>query len=378
MSNSTKININSATVAILLCLNSITWFLPLSNGAVVVVAAFSVILYLIAGNRIPNKKVLCLVGFNLLFFLSMLFGASEHEQKYLLEFIAVGIISLSIMQSHIDKQKVYICVTFISVILCPLILKMDLSLMDPGNLMGLSYGILRLICPLLFLIIFVSTKKTIRLILLIPLILYLSMYIQFASRGAILSLLVFGALLLYIRYVRKKHTGVLLIFSASLILLVMFEPIIEFLSPFFSQFGIDVYAFDKIIRMMGDGDVTNGRESILQRGFSMGMESPLWGHGVAAYENRYNTGYVHNLFMQIFIEGGIILLIPYVYYICVAINYIITPANSNSERIFLAMLLSLSIVELMFSNYLWRDQVFWLFIGYTIKLKNKKKYLIAV
>ena len=375
MTENKRINFNSATVALLLCLNSITWFLPVSEGGVVLIAAVAVILYLIAGNRVPNRSVLFVICFNLLFFSPMLLGATEHQEKYLLEFIAVGIVSLSIAQSSFDNQKVFLYASVIAIVLCPLIIKMDLTYRDPGSLMGLSYGILRLICALCFLIMSDAIKKAYRLLLVIPIILYLGKYLLYASRGAILSLFIFCALLFYIRYIKNKTISLTLILISVLFVFLMFEPIIEFLSSYMSHYGIDVYAFEKILRMMDEGDVTNGRENILQKGLAMGMESPIWGHGVAAYEDRFNEGYVHNIFAQLFIEGGLLLCLPYVYYILKASTYILAPENPSNERKMMATLLSLSVVELLFSNYLWRNQVFWLFIGYTINiLKNKKKY----
>ena len=103
----------------------------------------------------------------------------------------------------------------------------------------------------------------------------------------------------------------------------------------------------------------------------MAFHSPIWGNGIAAYENAFHTNWVHNVFVQLFVEGGILLLLPFLYFIFLSLKYIFQSHHNKEDRLFLAMLMAGGLTELLFSSYLWRSQVFWLYIGYTIKLKKQ-------
>lgn len=366
--------LNDIVIAILICMNPICWVLPVSSGAILITSIFALALYLLGNNNLLRPNIIGLVLFNLLFFMPLAFGTTDnHILKYLFEFLAVGIVSLYVSQSSFNKDNVFKFTCLISVLLFPLIFKMNLKFADPGSLMGYSYGYLKMIIPILYTILFIDMKKIFKCTLVLPLLLYFAKFIVFASRGAVLALLVFIAFLIYIKYIKNYKLGIVAIFTLSIAVIVCFEPIVLFIQKTLESFGVDIYAFEKMLRMLKHGDVTNGRESIAKVALSMGLESTIWGHGVAAFEARYHTGYVHNIFLQLFVEGGILLLLPYCYYIYKTVMFIANPNNLREDRIFMSVLFAMGFIELLFSNYLWRSQVFWLLIGCTMSLSKENQ-----
>lgn len=375
-----KKNINSLSFAIMLSIGPICWTLPAIDGASVFVAAFILILYFVGKNNLVQKNVLPLIIICLLFFLQSFLLLSKNELlvKYFIEFLAMGILGMYVSQINFNHHLTITLSCYISILLIPTILNIDfLGAESQGLWMGFSYGTLRFIIALLFSLIYIKYNiKANKLLFTASLIFYIIFYSLYASRGAVLAIVVFVISALYIRLSHlslaiKINFLILVIFS-----LAFFEPLISFIQSTLSTFGIDIYAIDKLMRMMSESDVSNGRNDIINQGLTMGFDSPILGNGIASYEIKYNRGWVHNIFVQLFLEGGILLFLPFGYYIIYSIKYILSTDNPNNERLFLALLLAGGLIELLFSSYLWRSQVFWLYIGYTIRLKKQNKSII--
>ena len=375
MSDKSKSVLNSLTFAIMLSVGPICWALPAINNVIVLVAACALLCYLIAGNTIVQSRVLPLALYCLLFFVGtfLTYSANPVLVQYFLEFLMMGVVGLYISQIDIDKNLTITLTCYLSIILIPTVSHIDFLGTDSQGLwMGFSYGSLRFIIALLFALLFIHYKwKLHKVLFALSVIVYIAFYFLYASRGAILAVVVFVCLSYYICKLGDKTHKRILWGVAMISFACFFEPLMEWMQSMLSNLGLDVYAIDKFLRMYEEGGIDNGRADIIQRGLGMAFHSPIWGNGIAAYENAFHTNWVHNVFVQLFVEGGILLLLPFLYFIFLSLKYIFQSHHNKEDRLFLAMLMAGGLTELLFSSYLWRSQVFWLYIGYTIKLKKQ-------
>ena len=106
MSDKSKSVLNSLTFAIMLSVGPICWALPAINNVIVLVAAFALLCYLIAGNTIVQSRVLPLALYCLLFFVGtfLAYSANPVLVQYFLEFLMMGVVGLYISQIDIDKN----------------------------------------------------------------------------------------------------------------------------------------------------------------------------------------------------------------------------------------------------------------------------------
>ena len=85
------------------------------------------------------------------------------------------------------------------------------------------------------------------------------------------------------------------------------------------------------------------------------------------YEDKYNSGYIHNLFIQIVYEGGLIWSTLFGVWIIMSIKKF-TKLNEEQKQ-FIIFLIAIAIVQLLFSSYYWGSQKFWFLIAYMFQVK---------
>ena len=370
-----KILLNSITVALLFSANSLTWMLGIDN-AIVMVMAFIVGLYVLLGNRLLPRHVLPLTLYLCCFFLfSFLFkDNNEPLRQYFLEFIMMGVVALLFSQVIINVDTVILALCFISIPVAPFILRIDfLGDTNYGQWMGVSYGSIKFIVALLYALLLIQTKKILKVLFVFPLVFYVVFFLSFGSRGAIVGVFTFVLLAFLIKRGTSLTTNVIVIVSLILMTIVLFLPLINLLADVFGKLGVDFYAIDKILAFFESGrDIDNGRSDRLVDGFNMFLSSPLFGNGVAAFENKYKIGYVHNLFVQQLLEGGLFLFLPLTVFLCTAFRIVLSNRYDLNIRLYLAFLISCNIIELLFSNYYWRVQGYWYLIGFVMPFTFKR------
>lgn len=197
----------------------------------------------------------------------------------------------------------------------------------------------------------------------------------YGSRGPIISIALFA----FFFFVIKKNTNKGVTFSTKsivfglitiILLFVLFVPAIQWLM----SIGVNSYSLQKILFLFEEGDISNGRNSLAQLAWDGFAESPLWGHGMDLFGNRYSdASYPHNFILQILYDGGIIfffiLLVPFF----TRIKIVLTNCDYNTFVIFL-FLFCVSVPGALFSGDLWENNLLWLFFGFlfsnNIVLKN--------
>lgn len=366
--------INSIIAATVLTANAVIVVFPINF-----IVSFILIIGLISSLYFNRFKLIkrhkILIFFILfVFLLSFIYRGFENDilNNYFLHFLVMGVTGIIVSQYEFDI-KYFFCFLFVFAIIClPFFLGRNIDLNSGENYMGLTYALLKLIVAALVMLL-LPYKNLYKIAALVVFLSYMSQYVLFASRGAYVAIISFVAfsIAMYVKISYRKF----LFLSIPLIILFFycFEPIINSLQSFLFSQDISVYAINKSINKMEFDDVDNGRYSIWIAGLSMFWDSPLFGHGIAAYEIVHHSIYVHNVFVEMLIEGGIIVLFLFVVTFNYSLKMIFSNNMSYDEKLFMAFLVSTIIFPLCFSETFWHLQYFWFYVGYVLKKWHPNK-----
>lgn len=124
------------------------------------------------------------------------------------------------------------------------------------------------------------------------------------KRGMLISL-VLGSYIAYFLLTNKKKYRILKMLIATFIILFAIRAI-AFVIPQVTN------SYTHTIEMVEKGDVTTGRFELWQMGWEALLQAPLFGHGWRWFLLYSDTGRdVHNIYLQLLIEVGIIGSIPF-------------------------------------------------------------------
>lgn len=373
--------INSVNVAVLLSANALCWVIHVPM-IFAIIMIFCIFVHWITNRQVFYKNTIWLYFYCILFFLYPLFASANIigeniPQTYFFNYIIVAYASFLLSQSVFSIKKTLLALSIISILLMPTIVGMDLEDADnTGIWMSVSYGVIRFIAALLLCVLMFKFKFNIltKIVLLLPVAFYSVIYATYASRGAMLAIVVFIIFLFIVKGGKRSLAFAVFASLVGIIVFANFIPIVIALVTGLQSIGVEIYALEKILIKSDAGDVTNGREGLFTVGLKMAMESPLWGQGVGAYENSIGGGaYIHNIFLQQMIEGGLLLFLPLTIITIMGIKQMFSNKLTQETRYFIAFLISTGLIELIFSNYFWRSQGYWFLIGYTLSLYSKQR-----
>lgn len=372
--NDRIININSWIVALLICSTCIAVVIP-SQGVVVLtnILLFGIIIVLNIRHYSIRKYAPSIVLTTLLlvlFMINILINNQPQVTEFMLHFICFGIPLLFIPIQNVDFEKVIRNIAVAAIFFLPFFLMHDYGYTakggddgsDDGDLMTASYRVLPLILSA-----FLSSMKECRKIWMWGVIslgiIYLAFLMVIGSRGAILSVMVFFVLLLISR--SKSKTGKIslsgIIVALAMILITQFDKVIEWLYDKTEAFGLSLLALSRLYYKTTQGDnMDSGRGDLIAEALRDFIDSPIWGNGIASFQNF--TNYPHNLFVQMLQEGGLILFVPFAIIFLIGLkNLILGDRNSTYYRVLLFTFCG-GVMQLMFSNYFWTSSLFWLFV----------------
>lgn len=192
--------------------------------------------------------------------------------------------------------------------------------------------------------------------------------LSLGSRGPFLCII---SLLIYFILFKKREDGSGVIIkksNASLIMILVFFTslflidILTFLSSSLHSFGIDLNVINKNIRMIAEGDMSNGREYIAGLTIQEFTKNPIFGYGLDQFENNTGIGYPHNFVLQILYDGGlfffVILLIPVIYKLYTKIK-----TCDENEYFLIPFFFFVSVPGALLSADLWYNERLWIFFG---------------
>lgn len=362
-------NYNSISLGIFLCANPLSWLLTFDNGIVAI--NFLCLTILLINNDLRifiNKKLFLVVGAILLFLYSYILNSETDKlQLYLLSFFSFGFVGILYSSCEINYRYLILTIFFISIVTIPGILKTDQlvfvdNLASSGYYMGRSYGCLRLLLTL-FLIVYYSKIKSIKIVSIILILLYLNFYLFFGNRGAILSIILFLLFHYLINRDKLSMQTILILVICVLLLQNYFIDILKFINDIFNSVDLKVKAIDKILMFNEEGkDLSNGRSELYNYAFNDISENLIFGNGISTFDIKYGM-YPHNVFIQILYEGGIFYLLFFLIVFLRFFKIILSDEYKKEYKIFLLFIFFSGITELFFSSVYWRSMFFWFFIS---------------
>lgn len=207
---------------------------------------------------------------------------------------------------------------------------------------------------------------------------YLIQVVVYGNRGPMVSLIVFGVLLLLHKFnsegeMNKNTTKTMIItlFVGAAIVFVInnFEELLYGLYNGLKSMDIEISALTKSVQKLDAGDLSNGRDTVFDFAKNGIKEHYLVGNGIATtyYNSYYTIAYPHNLFLQLWYDLGVIVSIPMFY--LVGKSAYITAFKSSLKKdnvVIMILLFVLSIPRLCYSAEFWTTIPFWMLLSYAI------------
>jgi len=191
--------------------------------------------------------------------------------------------------------------------------------------------------------------------------------VLFANKSAILCAVIFF-LVAYIGFdysFRIKRRRFFLAISAIAFLVIFRNELLNTFFNLIGDTGISSYSIRTIqILLQGDASIVlDTRLSIWREALAITRENFFLGRGIGYLESIYsNTGYAHNVFLDITssfgILGGIFFL-----YVLIKSFFRIRRFNDHGRMVFTVTIFLLWFVPMQFSLTLWRVMYFWIYWG---------------
>lgn len=198
---------------------------------------------------------------------------------------------------------------------------------------------------------------------------YLWKILQYGSRGPLLSITLLIFFLLIFKTSEKgasvRSGSLSLIILGGLMLILTFSASLPVINQILQSSGISIHAIDKIIRLSGEGNITNGRDMINAITWSGFMDSPLFGHGLDRFDANTSLLYPHNFILQILYDGGIILFLVLLVPMLKASIRIMKTCTKDEYAVFVVLFFS-SVPGALFSGDMWGLARLWLFFGFVL------------
>ena len=118
---------------------------------------------------------------------------------------------------------------------------------------------------------------------------------------------------------------------------------------------------NKMIILLQNDDLSNGRMTIYSMTWTGIMERPFWGHGISSSLHYMGFEYPHNLILQLLFDGGIAFTSIVIGAFIVKMRGFIK-CISRSKFIMFIFLFFLSVPSSMVSGDIWTKYALWLFL----------------
>lgn len=383
--NSNKCKINSILVAIFLAETNICAIIsnivPIDNIAVILMAA--IIMFSILINRNIKLKISFVMAFAAILLslcISIILNGTLYTTNYLLHFILFGLTAMILLSHELNYQiiMIYISAIYLIYTISYFVFDRNSFLSSPNYWemqMGIAYAFVPIILISVAILLYWDLFKERKLFFWVIMFnLFLSIYVilfDCGTRGALITV-VLGTVLFFLgKMSKKKMIFVLFICGVACVLVIYnIDSILEYLLSV--EWINRIPSLSKFIRQFQYSDITSGRSELYASAWELIKLRPIIGYGVGYFE-LHNAGlYIHQLFIEIFFDFGLIGLIA----LCsILVKDVIAYFKSplSYRKIFHAYLFSISIFVLLISNSFWLLPQFWLYFFFALQSKGKSK-----
>lgn len=338
----------------------------------------------ISGRIIPPMFAAATVS--LLLIISMFLNGTDRIATYFVYFICFGVTSIFFVSTKYNIE--YIFKTLIRIYIFYLVFyllfirRIFLSSETYwSEQMGRAYGFVPIIIVAFVMILYRKFfhiriyEKT--AIIAMGLLAFIFLAFDCGTRGALVAVAFSFFILLVAK--EKNAKRIALIFGgaiAAFLLINYYREILQFIHSILTAQGIKIVALDKMIMMLKTSGADNGRNVLYESASQYFFTSPMIGHGIGYFEKMQNT-YVHNIFLEILCEYGILGLLS-ASVIIIANFRALMKGKINQTKILGLLLFCISMPTLFFSNTYWMLPQFWIYFFWTIsKYKEMRKKNIA-
>ncbi len=382
-----KININKVNnflVALALASNYVSICIYAITGITTytIIAFFVFVISIIIRDEI-NKQIVYIIFISSLLPVFSVVILKEIECIIFLEYFIQSLLFAWCITIKFDFYCVCKNIVYIYIILFWGMLLHGKEIDTGGSLMGLTYAILPGILSSLYFIInnnFFSLKINVTKILsLLCLFYYIGLSINYFSRGAVLAIFIYIILILIQKeeynLSSKRMIFIFLVFILLILFTLYFNHILRSINQIINKNYIKVPFLNEMYFRSINNTQLDGRDIYYNNSIELFKKSPIFGNGTASFARYYSANYDHNIILQIMNEGGILNLIFYMIPILGSLYIIIFDYDkyNNNIKYMFVLLFCISIIRLLFSYILWREQGFWMLV---ILFWNRKKYYI--
>lgn len=220
-------------------------------------------------------------------------------------------------------------------------------------------------------------EKAVSLILFAVNSVFASYLIAYGSRGPVLSIIAVIAFCLVFPLSEsgfgiKALKGRFTVFAVTTVVVVFsFISVIQQFQDVLGNYGLSFNFVDKILRLDGGGDVTNGRQLLYGMALTDIADNPIFGMGFDQFNNNHGiegSAYPHNFIIQTLYDGGILLLIVLAIPIIKGFTSMWKTCTLDEYAVIVALAFS-AVPRAMYSGDLWQNGPLWMLFG--IVLCNK-------
>jgi len=184
--------------------------------------------------------------------------------------------------------------------------------------------------------------------------------IVYGSRGVLLVILSFVAIVTLLIYKENRKRNFFLVVTGFAVVLNL-ESILNWLIDVSSKFGVKSYALSKYKYqlMYGLEEASSGRDSLYRTALETIHENPFFGAKMINYDDSL---YVHNLFLQVGRDMGVLAMIISVFFVGYCIFVLWKKKIGNDDKIIIAVIFCVSVVRLLVSSNIWERPEFWILV----------------
>lgn len=369
-----KINFKTLLLSLVLSSTLISYTLGNPSYEKIILSLLIVPIYIVFKEIKIKRQPILLLAFTLFQILLTFFLYDFPSLRgYSISFFLFSIIFFFILSDKIEFNQLYKYLGIILFICSPIVVLASIYKFDSGMMLGLNYSILPNFVSSIVCLEIAYRDNRIRNIMLFNIVIYSYFFIKFGNRGIFLCLFVY--FLIRVIYkptlkIKQKFVNSLIVIFLSSIFVIYLKQIVSFTVQIFNLFGIQFYALDKMMKLLYENGIDNGRTYIAAKVFQQldSNFSFLFGRGVGFFE-YYTHTYTHNLYLQYLIEGGLFyLIVPIVYTILLIYQIFIL---TDEMQKFLVLIFVITIVMLNFSLTYWLVSWYWFSIYYIFNITDK-------
>ncbi len=191
------------------------------------------------------------------------------------------------------------------------------------------------------------------------------------SRGALVTYFVYAVISAFYFLKWNVRTLILwmILFSLGILFLMYFDQILSWIYDFLLSMGIQSRTLN-LLRSNQLLSHDSGRGDIYRYLFQKIGERPFLGYGVGGDRAMRDGGYAHNLFIEVFVDFGVIIG---AFLLILLGTFVVRTFQKKDNQALLLLFFCIGIIPLMVSGSFYTETNFWILIGFCFQIVSNVK-----